>query len=196
MAFGVLLRHAAQQHDRLGDDEFGNERVLEYGALNTGMPASAAASRSTWLVPMQKQPTAIRRLARASTSAVSWVRERMPTMCASAMRSSSSSRAAPWRGTRSGCRRREREHGGAADAFQQQHADVLLRERGLSIMPVAEARHHARSAACAMAAQRWHLHRPRLDAARPAGTLAPRIPPEPLPMSDPRRPAAGLPSCA
>ncbi|MNG22080.1 hypothetical protein D3C84_1065280 [compost metagenome] len=34
------------------------ERVLEYGALNTAMPRSRAASRSTWLVPMQKHPTA------------------------------------------------------------------------------------------------------------------------------------------
>ncbi len=34
------------------------ERVLENGALNTGIPRFAAAFRSTWLVPMQKQPTA------------------------------------------------------------------------------------------------------------------------------------------
>ncbi|MNL68465.1 hypothetical protein D3C87_1931890 [compost metagenome] len=34
------------------------ERVLEYGALNTAIPRSRAAFRSTWLVPMQKQPTA------------------------------------------------------------------------------------------------------------------------------------------
>jgi len=62
------------------------------------MPASSAASRSTWLVPMQKQPMAIRRLASASTSAVSWVRERSPTICASAMRafSSSSGSALAW----------------------------------------------------------------------------------------------------
>ena len=33
-------------------------RVLEYGALKTAMPRSAAAARSTWLVPMQKQPIA------------------------------------------------------------------------------------------------------------------------------------------
>jgi hypothetical protein len=32
--------------------------VFEYGALNTGTPLSIAASRSTWLVPMQKRPTA------------------------------------------------------------------------------------------------------------------------------------------
>ena len=31
-------------------------RVLEYGALNVAMPRSAAASRSTWFVPMQKHP--------------------------------------------------------------------------------------------------------------------------------------------
>jgi hypothetical protein len=64
-------------------------RVLEYGALNTGTPRRRAAARSTWLVPMQKQPTAIRRRARCSTVSVRCVRERMPTMCASAMRSSS-----------------------------------------------------------------------------------------------------------
>ena len=32
------------------------ERELEKGELNTGIPAFAAVSRSTWLVPMQKQP--------------------------------------------------------------------------------------------------------------------------------------------
>ena len=32
-------------------------RVFENGALKTGMPRSCAAFRSTWLVPMQKQPT-------------------------------------------------------------------------------------------------------------------------------------------
>ena len=35
-------------------------RVLENGALKTATPRSAAAARSTWLVPMQKQPTASR----------------------------------------------------------------------------------------------------------------------------------------
>ena len=39
-------------------------RVLEYGALNTATPRSAAAARSTWLVPMQKQPIASRSLRR------------------------------------------------------------------------------------------------------------------------------------
>ncbi|CSI55063.1 Uncharacterised protein [Vibrio cholerae] len=33
-------------------------RVLENGALNTGIPRLAAALRSTWLVPIQKQPIA------------------------------------------------------------------------------------------------------------------------------------------
>lgn len=32
------------------------ERELENGELKTAIPARAAASRSTWLVPMQKQP--------------------------------------------------------------------------------------------------------------------------------------------
>ncbi len=39
-------------------------RVLEYGALNTPTPRAAAAARSTWLVPMQKQPIATRSGAR------------------------------------------------------------------------------------------------------------------------------------
>jgi hypothetical protein len=53
---------------------------LENGALNTGMPRSRAASRSTWFVPTLKQPTTISRLAAANTASVSWVRERMPRM--------------------------------------------------------------------------------------------------------------------
>ena len=32
------------------------ERELEKGELNTGIPAFAAVSRSTWFVPMQKHP--------------------------------------------------------------------------------------------------------------------------------------------
>ena len=61
-------------------------RVFENGALNTGIPRSAAASRSTWSVPMQKQPIAISRRPPDSTSAVSLVRDRIPTMCAFANR--------------------------------------------------------------------------------------------------------------
>ena len=60
------------------------ERVLEYGALKTGMPKRFAAFKSTWFVPMQKHPTAISFFADSSTSAVNFVRERMPTMCVSA----------------------------------------------------------------------------------------------------------------
>ena len=54
-------------------------RVLLNGALSTGMPRVRAACRSTWSVPMQKQPTAISGPAAASTSAVSCVRLRMPS---------------------------------------------------------------------------------------------------------------------
>ncbi len=54
-------------------------RVLEYGALNTATPRSAAATRSTWLVPMQKQPTASRSDPAASTLSVTVVLERMPS---------------------------------------------------------------------------------------------------------------------
>ena len=56
-------------------------RVLEYGALKTAMPRSAAASRSTWLVPMQKQPIATRSSAASSTRGVTWVLERIPSSC-------------------------------------------------------------------------------------------------------------------
>ncbi len=75
-------------------------RVLENGALNTGTPSVSAVRRSTWFVPMQKAPTAMSFGAAASTSAVSCVRDRMPTTCASAMASlsacPSSARACCW----------------------------------------------------------------------------------------------------
>ncbi|MNE94370.1 hypothetical protein D3C80_1923270 [compost metagenome] len=72
--------------------------MLEYGALNTAMPRSRAAFRLTWLVPMQKQPTATSFLAQSKTSSVSWVRERMPMKWASAIFSfSSSPDSAPFR---------------------------------------------------------------------------------------------------
>src|SRR5918998_2075446 len=54
-------------------------RVLEYGALNTATPAAEAAARSIWLVPMQNAPTAARPGRRRSTSAVTWVFDRMPS---------------------------------------------------------------------------------------------------------------------
>ncbi|GJD92812.1 hypothetical protein BHAOGJBA_6374 [Methylobacterium hispanicum] len=57
------------------------ERVLEKGALKTGMPRPRAAGRSTWLVPTEKQPTASSRSAAANAASSSWVRERMPRMC-------------------------------------------------------------------------------------------------------------------
>ena len=44
-------------------------RVLENGALNTGMPMRRAASRSTWLVPTEKQPMAISERMPSSASA-------------------------------------------------------------------------------------------------------------------------------
>ena len=66
-------------------------RVLENGALNTGMPRRIAAVRSIWLVPMQNAPIAVSLGARSSTASVSWVRERMPTKCASAIASTSAS---------------------------------------------------------------------------------------------------------
>ena len=54
-------------------------RVFENGALNTGIPRSCAQSRSTWFVPMQKQPTPISRGAASNTAAVSSVADRIPT---------------------------------------------------------------------------------------------------------------------
>jgi hypothetical protein len=48
------------------------------GELNTQMPWLAAYLRSTWLVPMQKQPTTMRFLAAARTRELSLVLERMP----------------------------------------------------------------------------------------------------------------------
>lgn len=53
-------------------------RELLKGELNTAMPLSAAHWRSTWFVPMQKQPMTMRFLASFSTRAVSLVFDRMP----------------------------------------------------------------------------------------------------------------------
>ncbi len=55
------------------------ERVLENGALNTGMPMVRQAARSTWLVPTEKQPIATSERMPSIASAVTWVRERMPS---------------------------------------------------------------------------------------------------------------------
>src|SRR5699024_9452404 len=70
------------------------DRVLENGALNTEIPACAAASRSIWFVPMQNAPIACRCGAFSTTRLVMWVLERIPTRsapCRASMRSSSSS---------------------------------------------------------------------------------------------------------
>ena len=48
------------------------------GALNTGTPFLAPETRSTWFVPIQKQPSAIRDLALLSTSERTSVLERIP----------------------------------------------------------------------------------------------------------------------
>ncbi len=53
-------------------------RVFEKGALNTGTPARLAETRSTWLVPTEKQPMAMSRSAACRMSGVIWVRDRMP----------------------------------------------------------------------------------------------------------------------
>ena len=55
------------------------ERVLENGALKTGMPIARQAARSTWLVPTEKHPIATRDRMPSIASAVIWVRERMPS---------------------------------------------------------------------------------------------------------------------
>jgi hypothetical protein len=53
-------------------------RELLKGELKTAMPWSAAYWRSTWLVPMQKQPMTMRFLASLRTRAESLVLERIP----------------------------------------------------------------------------------------------------------------------
>ena len=74
------------------------DRVLENGALNVAMPRDAASARSIWLVPMQYAPMATRSEACASTSAVTWVLDRMPSTCTPARASmSSDSSSAPVR---------------------------------------------------------------------------------------------------
>lgn len=53
-------------------------RELANGELNTAIPWRAAYSRSTWFVPMQKQPITSRFLARLRTFWDSLVLDRMP----------------------------------------------------------------------------------------------------------------------
>src|SRR4051812_17174687 len=66
------------------------ERVFENGALNAGTPRRLAGPSAIWLVPMQNAPTAIMRLASASTAAVTWVLLRIPSTWASRTRWTSS----------------------------------------------------------------------------------------------------------
>lgn len=54
------------------------ERELAKGELKTAIPSEAAVFRSTWLVPMQKQPITMRFFASRRTRAVSLDLERMP----------------------------------------------------------------------------------------------------------------------
>ena len=54
-------------------------RVLENGALKTATPRAAASTRSTWLVPMQKQPTARRSFPASRERGVTLVFDRMPS---------------------------------------------------------------------------------------------------------------------
>ncbi len=74
-------------------------RVLEYGALKAAMPRWAAASRSSWLVPMQNAPTASRSGALPSTFSVTLVFDRTPSSalpCTASIRSSSESECVRW----------------------------------------------------------------------------------------------------
>lgn len=54
------------------------EREFENGELKTAIPSWAAVFKSTWFVPMQKQPITVRFFAELRTRAVSLVLERMP----------------------------------------------------------------------------------------------------------------------
>jgi len=85
------------------------ERVFEYGALNTATPCVPAYSRSTWLVPMQKQPTAESPWRASMTLRVTEVLERMPSRSTPSSASiSSSSFSAPLSVTTSNpCLRRD-----------------------------------------------------------------------------------------
>ena len=76
---GIAPRHAAQQHHDLGDDQLGDAARVGERRVEDRHARLSAACRSTWLVPMQKAPMAMSFGAAASTSAVSCVRDRMPT---------------------------------------------------------------------------------------------------------------------
>lgn len=53
-------------------------REFAKGELKTAIPSFAAYSRSTWFVPIQKQPTTSRFFASLRTFSVSFVLERIP----------------------------------------------------------------------------------------------------------------------
>ncbi len=76
------MRRSSMTHSAMVSSA--TERVLEKGALKTGIPRRWAAARSIWLVPTEKQPTAIIRVVAFKTSRVICVRERMPRMRVSA----------------------------------------------------------------------------------------------------------------
>src|SRR3990167_7600381 len=98
------------------------ERVLENGALNTAMPRSRAAARSTWLVPMQKQPTAARRWARADAHEM-----RVGDLGQQLVVGQGAGQALDL----AVARRAKHLDGRGVDALQQQEADLVLVDGGL-----------------------------------------------------------------
>src|SRR3569623_1185950 len=88
-------------------------RVLENGALYSGSPFCCAAARSTWLVPMQKQPSPTSFSAALNPSAVIWVAERIPMNAAFFAVSIGA----------------ERINGALVHAFEQQDMDFIFVER-------------------------------------------------------------------
>jgi hypothetical protein len=134
MALRVLLRNAAHQQHGLGNHQLGHaagvgERRVEY----RNAQAVLAAARSIWLVPMQNAPMAIQSLRACVEHALGQLRARAD---ADEVRFGDA-RLQLVLFQRFGvkldigvARLLEGLHCALADAFQQQHADVLTRKRG------------------------------------------------------------------
>jgi hypothetical protein len=94
------------QHDRLGDHQFGHAAGVGIGRVEHRDAGQLGRVQVDLVGADAEAAHRDQALGSASTSALSWVRERMPTMCASAMRSFSSFSGSALVCARSGCSRR------------------------------------------------------------------------------------------
>ena len=78
MHFEGAFRHLAGKGDDLANDQLRDGATVGEGAVEDADPVGSSVARSTWFVPMQKQPTAMRFFAWDRTREVSLVLLRIP----------------------------------------------------------------------------------------------------------------------